>query len=149
MWEKGPRKKLLAGELLKRKEIHQWGSIKTCKIVHCFLFHFLFNSTRVSDMRTKQRGQRLEEKKAWSQKIVGYQYHFMELEFCCGGDIITEGFKEEERHKDLCFKKTEWVASLHYKAHFMFISHTHMPVFFCACVLCGYLYVYAIQKLLY
>lgn len=52
-------------------------------------------------MRTKQRGQRLEEKKAWSQKIVGYQYHSTELEFCCGGDIITEGFKEEERHEDL------------------------------------------------
>ena len=65
---------------------------------------------------------------------MGYQYHFMELEFCCGGDIITEGLKEEETHKDLCFKKTETAAFFYYKAYFMFILHAHMPVFLSACV---------------
>ena len=47
--------------------------------------------------------------------------------------------------KTFGFKKTEWVDSLYYKAHFMFISHTHMPVFSVHAFLCGYLHVSAIQ----
>ena len=68
----------------------------------------------------------------------------MELEFCCGGDIITEGFKKE-RHKDLCFKKTEWEACLYYKTYITFTLHTHMSFFSVHAFSCGCLYIYAIQ----
>ena len=65
----------------------------------------------------------------------------MELEICCGGDIITEGFKKE-RHKDLCFKKTEWMASLYYKTYIMFTLHTHVFFFSVNAFSCGCLYIY-------
>ena len=63
VWEKGPRKKLLAGNLLKRKEDLPVGKCKNLQNSTPFPLSFLCNSTQVSDMRTKQRGLRSDRRK--------------------------------------------------------------------------------------
>lgn len=145
VWKGSQEKSFLLLSCERWKSIYQWGRATACKIVHCFLCLLFFNSKQFSNIKTKQRRQRSDREKGWSQKIMGYQFHPMELGFCHGGDIITEGFKEEERHKYVCFKKSKWVASLHYKKCVMFPLHIHMSIFYVHTFSCGYLYVYTIH----
>lgn len=68
---------------------------------------------------------------------MGYLYHSTKLEFCHGGDTVTEGFNEEERHKDFCFKQITWMACWHDKKCIVFILHICMSIFCVYAFSCG------------
>ena len=68
----------------------------------------------------------------------------MELEFCCGGDIITEGFKKRDTKTFALKRQSGWPPYI--IKHILHLHYTHICLFFLCMHFLVVVYIYMLYK---